>query len=372
MTPQSVLLLTTELGLGGAEHIVYDLATGLDRTRFAPVVAALRGEGPYRERLAHAGIPVYDLGLRRAVHVPSAVMKLRAVVARHATALVHAHLFHADMLARLAVPRSVPIVATTHIAEARPLPWRFRLDRWTGFRCVCRTAVSCAAARFHESKLGLPAGAIMAIPNGVDLTVFRPSDDRRAAKAALGLDPDRIVIGAFGRFDPQKGLDLFLEAAALAGATNPSIQWVLAGYGAEEARYRERIARPDCAGRVHCITHPPSARSIYTALDIYAFPSRYEGFGLTLVEAMACGCAPVASDIPTSRDILCAPPDADAGILLADPSPRRLADTLLALAADPERQHAIAHQAITRAHAFSLPVMIQAYEDLYARILIPR
>lgn len=370
MNSIGVLLVTTELGIGGAEKIVFECATGMDQERFSPGVAALNGRGAYADMLRDAGIPVFDLGMRHWWHMPCAIQRLRRILRENHVRLVHAHLFHADLIARLATPATIPVISTTHIAEARNLPWRFRIDQWTGARCACRTAVSSAAAIFQETKLRLPAHTITVIPNGIDLTHFQPAPDRNIAKKELGLDPTRPVVSALGRFDPQKGLDRFIDTAALLNATHPEIQWLLAGYGREEEALRARIVHLNLTQHMRVIVSPASTREIYAATDVFVFPSRYEGFGLTLVEAMACGCAVVASDIETSREILHAPVSSTAeapmaGILIPEGDPTGMAQAITGLLAETSYCTSMGEKARVRAQHFSRAAMLQSYEQLY-------
>ncbi len=365
--PDRVLLLTTELRMGGAERVVCDLARRLDKARFDPAVAALDGRGPLADRLRAAGVPVYGLGAHRPVQVFGAIQRLTGLLRTERPALVHTHLIHATVVGRLAAARlGLPTVATVHIAERRRRPWHFRLDRWTGRWCAAWTAVSAAVADFHARRTGIARGRFEVIHNGIDLDRMTPSADRGAARAALGLDREALTVGAFGRLDPQKGLDIYLEAVARLAPRHPGVQFVLAGYGPEEARLRERMARPDLAGRVRFLGRVDNPAELYHALDVLAFPSRYEGFGLVLVEAMACGVPTVAAGVDSVPELA----GADRAALLVRPeNPEALAEAISRLLDAPERRARMAAAARERAQAFDVRAMVTRYQDLYARVL---
>ncbi|MFH0911510.1 MAG: glycosyltransferase, partial [Planctomycetota bacterium] len=319
-------------------------------------------------RLREAGIPTYDLGGWKPRHFFRAYRSLRRLIRDEKPDLIHTHLFHATVIGRLASLRSrIPTVATVHIAERRKRPWHFRLDRWTRFRCRAWTAVSAAVADFHARKAKIPRERFEVIHNGIDLGRFAPPADRREAKKRLGLEAEGLTVGAFGRFDPQKGLDLFLEAVSRLAPRHPETRFVLAGYGPEEAQYRARIGRDDLKGRVLLLGRQDRPEALYQALDIFAFPSRYEGFGLVLVEAMACGAAVVAAKVDSVPEILAE--DARAGILVEPENPDALARALERLIRSEAERQALSVRARKRAEDFSLTSMVAKYEALYARIL---
>lgn len=157
-------------------------------------------------------------------------------------------------------------------------------------------ATSEKAARY----LDRPATVIM---HGVDTTVFTPSADRAALRTALGLPVDACIIGCFGRIRAQKGVDLLVEAALTLCPSRPDLHVVFSGRvaGKHRAFYeglQAKIAAAGLSGRITFRGEVPWADLVrlHQAMDLYAAPSRTEGFGLTPLEAMACGTPVVAAD----------------------------------------------------------------------------
>lgn len=369
MTDIPVLILTTELRRGGAEEMVLALAIGLSGRGFAPVVAALDGRGSVGNRLRWHGIPVWDLGAPSSRNV-GCILRLRKLVRKLKPALVHTHMFHASICGRLAVAGlGIPLISTIHIAESRPKRWQFILDRLTGLWCQERIAVSGFVARFHAGKIGTSPDKVTVIPNGIDLERFHPPGDeqRREARRHLNLPPDGLVVGAMGRFDPQKGLDIYLDALELLAEDYPEVEFILAGYGPLGAEYQLRCESGPLAGRVRFPGEQADPVTFYHALDILAFPSRYEGFGLVLAEAMACGVAVVASDLPVVREV--AGDDEPAARLCKTEDTQSLADSLRQLLDDEKLRERYSQQGAVRACDFSLDKMVSSYERLYHRFL---
>jgi mannosyltransferase len=139
------------------------------------------------------------------------------------------------------------------------------------------------------------------IPHGVDTDVYAPPADRAAAFAATGL-PGRYAIGCFGRVRAQKGSDLFVEAMIKLLPRYPDFCAVMVGAIAIEQQgfasdLRKRIEAARLQSRIVILGELAieEVQRWYAKLSIYAFTSRNEGFGLTLIEAMSAGAALVAS-----------------------------------------------------------------------------
>ena len=143
--------------------------------------------------------------------------------------------------------------------------------------------------------------AATVIPHGVDTDRYSPPADRAAAFAESGLS-GRYAIGCFGRVRAQKGTDLFVEAMCRLLPRYPDFTAVIVGAVAVEQRafandLKQRIEAADLATRIVITGELPieQVQRWYQRLTIYAFTSRNEGFGLTLIEAMSVGAALVAS-----------------------------------------------------------------------------
>ncbi|MBC7155036.1 MAG: glycosyltransferase family 4 protein [Rhodobacteraceae bacterium] len=185
--------------------------------------------------------------------------------------------------------------------------------RWLIARMDAVIATSPQAAAY----LHRPATVI---PHGVDTQVFRPVADKAALRAALGL-PGGLLIGCFGRIRAQKGVDLLIEAALDLLPTRPDVHLILTGRitadnRAFHADLVARLASAGLAGRVRFLGELPWEEVIhhYQALDLFVAPARWEGFGLTPLEAMACGVPVVASRVGAFEALIA---DGETGTLVA-------------------------------------------------------
>ena len=303
------LFLITGLFPGGAERIVLETVRGLLAAGHQTVVVSLQPEPPPEVRtivdeLERLGVRPYFLNLsfRRIFRLAALVRIIR----KESPDVVHSHLMHANLTARIArLFCRFPLINTLHIAErrqTRTVKMLFRLDRLTFSLCDCCTAVSRAAARFHEQRCGLKEGTIRVVYNGSDPVRPKPAEEIAAVRREWGLDAAEKIIGAIGRLDWQKGYDIFLRGLpALRPLIEPGKRWgvLLIGDGPESAelhRLAAEIERDMPELRIVLPGYRPDAARLLPMFDLFVMPSRYEGFGLTLTEAMSLGIPALCSN----------------------------------------------------------------------------
>ena len=162
------------------------------------------------------------------------------------------------------------------------------------------------------------SGAFLEVPHtvimhGIDTNRFVPPASKAVAKQAVGLDPDRLVAGCAGRVRPSKGTDLFVDAMIALLPGRPRWDAVITGRAtrdniAFQRGLEARIRQAGLAGRIRFVGEVPDMLPWYQAFDLFVAPSRIEGFGLTPLEAMACGVPCVTSDAGSYAEMI------DAGV----------------------------------------------------------
>lgn len=370
--PRRIVFVTTELRGAGAERIVHDLATRLDRSRFDPVVLALKSvsehdDGHFARELRAASVPVYPLRVRSKIDLLR-VWPLVRLLRKLRPALLHAHLFHANLVARLVAPLvgSPAVISTHHVVERRPLGPRFFLDRATATLDDRTIAVSQACARFALDVGGARPNRLVVVEDGIDLAPYK--QDRREAAArlreSLDLPPGALLVGAVGRLDPQKGHPELLRAWARVRAQFPTAVLAIAGEGPDHTAL-DRLARDLSLGRsVRLLGFRSDVPDFLAALDLFVMPSRWEGFGLALVEALASGRACVASSADSLPEVL-----GEAGVLVPVREAAGLASAIARLLSDPRERERLGQLARGRAERFSVERMVRRYSELYSELL---
>ena len=359
--------LITELAPAGAERMVYELARRLDRGRFDVQVAALRG-GAVADWLSEAGIKTTVLDVRGKWDIARAA-KLVGLLRRERIDILHTHLFHADLVGRLAAWRvgSIRLVHTVHTAEARWRPWQFAFTRRTDRLCDRIVAVS-ESARDHHARLSrLPHSKYTVIPNGIDPAEFaRDENTRRQLRAEWGLADDDVLAATVGRLSEEKGVETLLAAMRELAASHPGLHLVLAGDGPLRAKAQRYIDRHLPAGRVRLLGYVSDVRGVLSAADLLAMPSRWEGFGLSAAEAMAAELPVVASDVPGLRDLVV---DGQTGLLIPADNPAALADALRTLSGDAELRLRLGQAGRHRIqNYFHISATVSAHEALYGEL----
>jgi glycosyltransferase involved in cell wall biosynthesis len=211
--------------------------------------------------------------------------------------------------------------------------------------------------------LGVPAEKLVRIASGVDARHFAPG---ASTAGVAGLLPARPRVVFTGRLHPQKNLDVLLDAwPAVARATGASL--VLVGHGDERERLEARAQALGVADRVCFTGVVPDVADVLRAADLFVLPSVAEGMSNSLLEAMATALPCVASDIGGNQDLL---GSGDAGVLVADGSPERWAETLIALIADPDRRARLGAAARRQIdEVYDLRKVVARYVELYRRLL---
>ena len=341
---------------GGAEtslgHLVAELDAGLDVVVLGvdrAVVGWLAERRPAaRAEVLPAVRTKRDLGAF-AAHV-RALRRLRPDVF-HANLTTPASCQYGLLAATL-----VPHVRTVAV-EQLPYPLAGRLQRglkrFTSRRLAAHVAVGDRAAREVEALVGLAPGSVRSIPNGVPDAELEPLPRPFAGP----------TIGSVGRLDRQKGYDVLLHALA----DLPEAALVLVGDGPEREPLEALAQDLGLQDRVRFAGWQAEPRRHLTTFDVFALPSRFEGFPLAIVEAMLAELPVVATAVGSVSEAVRGD---ETGLVVPPDDPAALAAALRRLLADPPLRlrlgEAVRRLALER---FTAAAMARSFERLYEEIL---
>ena len=259
---------------------------------------------------------------------------------------------------RAAVRAGIPVVATFHSWFDGSLAMRLvrrplqrLLDRHAAAIAVSPAAVE-AHARYVTADWQI-------IPNGVDTEYFNP-----AGRAAPALPPPGPTLLFFHRLEPRNHLSTLLGAMPAILAQLPGARLIVAGDGPWRPLY-EREARP-LGASVAFLGRIEDRAERYRAADLYLCPTMRGSFGITLLEAMACGTPMVLADNPGFRSVI---GDSDVAEIVPHDDAAAWANTVVRLIEDPGRRQAMSTAGLARVQRFSWARVTDEVLEVYLRVL---
>jgi glycosyltransferase involved in cell wall biosynthesis len=303
-TNKSLNVLRVVIGLnqGGVQQGVLNLCRSVDPKRYKIIACAIENGGAIASEIEKTGSEVIILGHKRepSKTIPTLVKLMRD----RKIDIVHASSYHPSLYARVsAILARVPIIISyEHVVFSRNRFWRKIINYFLQYYTHAYTAVGEAVADQVQRWYRYPHDKLHVIHNGVDIDRFRPPNDRFAAKKSLGLDSKRSVVSMICRLDEEKGHQyLFHAIKSLSNAKD--IQWLIVGSGRAEAKIKSQADSIGISQHLKFLGMRRDIPEILAASDIYAFPTLQEGFPNSLLEAMAAGCAVVASDFSGNLEV---------------------------------------------------------------------
>jgi glycosyltransferase involved in cell wall biosynthesis len=365
-----IMKVSTGLAYGGAETQLKNVALRLKQRGWSQSVVSMLPPSAYVEELEAAGICVYNLRMRRKVPDPRAVLRLAAIMRRERPLLIHSHMIHANLLARITrLFVKVPVlICTAHsITEGgRPRELAYRL---TDSLADITTQVSEAGKQRYIQVGAVPPHKIVCIPNGIDTSRFQPNPTvRQAVREQLGCAPEAFVWLTVGRLEPVKNHLELLCAFREVAAVHPHARLLIAGQGPLQAAIEQRIAELGLAERVHLLGVRRDIPDLLNATDAFVLPSLWEGMPLTLLEASATALPIVATDVGGNAEVVL---EGETGYLVPVKDTEALAQAMLRVMNLSEADRSAIGQA-GRAQVvqnFDLERVVDRWEALYRELL---
>lgn len=339
-------------------------------------VISLTTVGEVGAQMQAAGVSVTALGMRSALQAPLAFLRLVRLLRRLRPDVVQTWMYHADLLgglaARLAGCRNVIWgIRTTDIAKGGSRATALVRRLCARLSCRIPHTIVCAAeaARRLHAALGYCQDRMVVIPNGFDLVRLQAGAAEVAAlRQACGLGPELLVVGTLGRFNAVKDQQNFVRAAGLLARQHAAVRFLMVGRGCDAANQALAawIAATGFPERFVLLGERRDVPVCLAAMDVFALPSRTEGFPNVLAEAMAMGRPCVSTDVGDAAMVLgecgeVVPPE-DAQALA------RALERLLALA--PAQRAALGEAGRQRvAQEFSMTRCAERFAAVYEDVL---
>ena len=369
MNNLSVLFLITGLAYGGAETQLVNLATRLKKRGWEVRVVSMLSPQAFTEELKEAGIPLSTLNMRRGVADPRAVFRLVKILREWRPDIVHSHMIHANLLARVTrLFYKIPVLISTAHSIDEGGRWREIAYRLTDSLADLTTNVSQAAVERYIRVGAAPKDKIIFVPNGIDTSRFKPDRDTGwRLRNELGID-NYFVWLAVGRFEAAKDYPNMLQAFKMVVDKKQDTLLLLAGQGSLLEETRKLANELDLEDKVRFLGVRRDVPDLMNAADAYVMSSAWEGMPMVLLEAEACGLPVVATDVGGNSEVIL---NNKSGYIVPPGDSEALAAAMMKMMSLPEAERRAMGRA-GRAHIeanYSLERVVDQWEELYRELL---
>ena len=358
-----VLLMARELGAGGTEQQLTEIAKYLDRSQWTPHVACFRDGGIRADELRAAGVPI----VRFPVHsfcspsIFNGVACFRKYVREHGIQIIHTFDMPANIFGTIAArTQRCPIVLSSQRSyRSLRKPHQRLMLRFTD-HIVDGIVANCEAMKQHLVKdERIAEKRVHVCPNGIDLTRF-PVEPRSRRPELSDIE---TVIGTVCVLRPEKGLATLIEA--FARLKQPNTKLVIVGSGPVLADLQSLSRRLGVDPLF--VPATPDVGSWLRSMDVFVLPSLSEALSNALMEAMASGCCPVASRVGGNPELV---RHKATGMLFEAANSGELADVLRHLIADPARRRQLAESARSLIISqFTVAASVDRMSEIYNSML---
>jgi len=336
-----------------------------DKSRFQVDVAGLRAKDAAAKFLESHGIQVFYINKGK---ISPAIIGEIARIARDGNYdILHLHGYTSANFGRIAA-RKLGIRSVMHEhAILKIQPHQFIVDWMLKRKTDVAVAVSDAVKTFMGSGRSVPLEKVKVIWNGVALDSFKNVDPEAAKsfRQQFNIPFDATIVGTITRLREEKGNAPFLDAAKLVLEEFPDTHFVLVGDGPLKAELETRATQLGIRNRVVFTGFVANILPALESMDVVAVPSLREGFGLAMVEAMACRKPVVATRVGGMVEIA---EDGKSALLVPPANGRALADAILRMLRDTAFREKIAEQGREVSQKFSIEKNVQALEQLYTEL----
>lgn len=294
-----VLHVIDHLDQGGAQTALLGMVRFANRRKYEIEVAAMHGRGVFWEAFERLGVKVHSLSAKK--WPPAYVWNLARLVRHRRYDIAHFHLFGANWIGK-------PIAAACGVRQIfhhdqcndawrTGNPFCLWVDALTGRLSEHIFTASESTRKVLIERERIDEKRVTTLYNGIDLEALRGADQMTngAARKAVGLPEEGLIVAGIGRLAAQKNFSLFLRMAARVAKERDDVTFVLFGNGPLRGELENEAENLDLKSRLRFVPFVEDRVTLYRCVDVLVVTSDYEGLPMTVSEAMACGVPVVAS-----------------------------------------------------------------------------
>jgi len=367
--PVHVLQLIDSMAFGGAEVLLRDLTCGL-LERGYKVSVCYSTSGPIADEMKAIGVSITRLP-RLGRLDPFLLWRMWHEIRRKRPDIVHTHLFKSDFHGRIAARLAgvKVVISTLHNCD----PWAKNPILGNIYGLTARLADKIIAVSQDVQEYAIryrlsQPDYVETIPNAIPLERFKKDKLLGCAiRKEFNISENAPLLGIIARLSEQKDHQTFLKAAAIIAEKRPATRFLIVGEGPLRPYLQELTESMGLSRSVIFCGIRKDIESIYSALDVLVFSSRWEGLPVSLLEGMASGLPIVATDVGSISRVMKA---GEMGAIVAPGDPVALAEACLALIDDPELRQKMGEAALTLVESsYSLQAMVDKISNLYQSFL---
>jgi glycosyltransferase involved in cell wall biosynthesis len=366
---KSITFLTNCLDYGGREVQMLQLATQLSLRGWDVKIISMQAPVAFMDDLKLSGIPVRSLGMERGIPNPMAIWHLARLIKEWKPQILHSHLIHATLLARITrVFVNIPVVIATIGNVKQGSHFHEIICRLTDPLCNLTTNNSkVAVERYINDKIA-PKHKIIYIPNSIDSEkFFFALDTRLNIRNELEIESQFVWL-AVGRFEVQKDYPNLLYAFSKVSQSFSNTVLLICGKGSLEEKIKDLVVQLNLQSQVTFLGIRQDVSVLMNAADAYVMSSAWEGMPGVLLEASATSLPIVATDVSGNREVVV---DGKSGFLVPPQNSDALAcamEKLMQLPESERKQMGYCGREHT-ASCFGLEKGVKTWEDLYFNLL---
>ena len=362
----NVLYLITEFEVGGAENMLYEVATRIDRQRYNSYAACLTGRGAIGEKLSASGIEVEYFCMRNRLDF-RIFRRLVKLLKKNDIHILHSYLFHANFIGRIAGKLAgVPVIISSIRTSEKEERYHLWLDKLTSGLVDTEICVCEAVRQFTIKEAGIPARKLISIPNGIDLVKFDGAFNREGKKAELGIKDSTKVIGTVGHLSKPKGIEFFLRAAGLILKKFQDTVFVIIGGGELEDELKQLAKELCIEDKVIFTGFRKDAVEIMSIFDVFVLSSLWEGMPVAVLEAMALSKPVVATTVGGCPELITS---GENGYLVEPADCTGLSRAVVSILKNPELAEKMGDNSRKKVEHFSVDKMVERTEELYEKLI---
>ncbi|MGL4726207.1 MAG: glycosyltransferase [Scandinavium sp.] len=283
----NIVHVITSLGLGGAEKTVCDIAD--EQAHQGHTVTLISITGETLTKPTNENIKVISIGIKKKpTGFIYALNKLPKLILALDVDIIHAHMYHAIIITRLAIRNKTPLICTFHNSHEKSA-LRNKIIKATNKLARCTTCVSPMAAENYNTKI--------VIPNGLKIeNYYQSKDEGKAIRNQHNISDSDYLYGFVGRLHEDKNIPLLLESFSEVNKNTPSSKLLIVGVGPLYQQLEKFVIEKNLINVVIFHGAEKNTRSIYNAMDLLIIPSVNEGFGLVAAESILCDTPVLSMD----------------------------------------------------------------------------